>query len=221
MIDMYAERRDQEHTEHQLEQAVTALLEAGNVKVYSGWRGYGEKLVKRMLLSEIEFLTARVKEMRPEARKLFMTSILFLASSGKFRRRDSLLHHAIYLAVNIAPIVADLQDAGMDDSIEVADTAFHALDHLRWCRAKRMPDDFESRDHAVVQGHMFEWLLSTWIESRVNINSSERDYYRWLSENRTSVIEVLEPLKERKSARPAVIRELVENSSKPLTSGVL
>lgn len=214
-----ANPRDTTHSLHELEKAVEALLHAGGFRGHNGWRT-GEKLVQRLLVPEIEFFTALATVMTPETKRVFTRSLVVLASSGKYRRRDSSLNHAVYLAANVSPILADCYEAGMADSVDAADASIHAATSLRWCREKRMPEDMASRDHAVVQGQMFEWLLEQWATQK-STASSDKDYYRWLSAHRGDVLRLKEQWMERGSVRPDLLRSLVDNASLSLSSGVL
>jgi hypothetical protein len=113
----------------------------------------------------------------------------------------------------------------MDSDTDIGRDTIHypvvnALKGLKFCRQQGQIEDFEARDLPLIRGELIYDLLAAAVPSHKH-QYGHSQFYRWLSEHEKEVFAVLPVIIERNVVNRRLIRQLVDNASKPLTEGVL
>lgn len=213
-------RRDIEHTPRELDAAFAKLMDVlhttGSRSTYRGkeW----DLIPQRLLLSEIDDLTARCQEMTLKERLAFQYFLTTASNSMRLRRKDSSLPHALYLGTIVAPLMLAM-DSGTDIGRDtVFDVVVYALRNLKFSRDHGK--GYDENELPLIRGELIYHLMTLWLPPYRH-QYGYRQFYMWLHENDTRVFAVRPHLVERGTMNRRLIRQLVENVSMPLTEGVL
>jgi hypothetical protein len=176
-------------------------------------------LPSKLLLADIEALTARCRTMTPAARSIFRTFLVIASEPNKYRRRDFPVAHPLYLGAVVSPLVAALEVDVFDSRSMVDTIVMHAMKKLTYSR-QWVPEEGIAMDRPLVRGELMEHVISLAMPEP-NRPSGSTKFYFWLNEQQDEAVRVRTILAERNTMSREVIRELVEQMHSPLVEGIL
>lgn len=213
--------RDKAHSDKTIEASVEELmsvLDAAGKRHNPRERAW-QFLPTKLLLADIEALTARCHSMTPDARFIFRTFLMAASEPNKYRRRDFPVAHPLYLGTVVAPLIAALGYDPFDSRFMVDDIVTHAMKNLKHSR-QWVPDEDIAMDRPLVRGELMEHVISLALPEK-RIPSGSTKFYLWLNEQEDEAVCVRTMLAERNTMNREVIRELVEQMRNPLVGGTL
>lgn len=218
-------RRDLDHSWDDVDDAIDELQESFQTRSNRDWEPVQNRLPELLLVREIRFLAARCREMDTAARNNFLWFLLGCIADHVRHHRDervSRTAHTLYIASLLFPILSKIDRGYSGDAETLVPEAKHQLGS---CRPRVLSSDYiTERDLPLMRGELFELVMEGILTpdgGNPPRRSNDPEFCAWMGTRIDDVIEVVPALFERKSMHPALIRELVENGSSPLISGML
>jgi hypothetical protein len=213
--------RDKAYSDKKIEASVEELMTVlGAVgKLRSPRERAWQFLPEKLMLADIEALTARCRTMTPDARFVFRTFLMTASEPNKYRRRDFPVAHPLYLGTVVASLIATLGFDAFDSRFMVDDIVMHAMKKLPYSR-QWIPEEGIAMDRPLVRGELMEHVISLALPEKRRPSGSTK-FYLWLNEQDDEAVRVRSMLAERNTMSREVIRELVEHMHSPLVEGIL
>lgn len=190
-----------------------------------------------LVVREIDFLRDRTREMMASGERTgygshdsdYFWSLLLELSSQDFTTdkvfRGIPVRHILYLGAVASPLANKFAGIGLSSPMSFNRFLAEASD-FDACRLRRLSSDpIVECDLPRIRGELMEYmmLLNIAKESghKIVARSEDPEFYAWLGQHQDEVLRIYPALKERGSAAPSLVRELVSSLSSPLVAGTL
>lgn len=227
-------RLDTEHSWRELRGIAVEIMDA--LYIYSPVRrsALWDYLPEHLALSELKFLREYIRMVQLERPRdasdadlrAFRDLLIELPALKRLRTpiRDLPVVRILCMGLIAAPLVNRYYG-----KIPVSPDEFHellanAVEQFDSCRLLDFTDGPLTKDElSLIRGELIEYivLLGTKDPMKPIARSLDPEFHAWLGRHEDEVLNIYPALKERGSAAPDLVRELVGAASKPLTGGIL